>query len=132
MIRERALKVVMALVGLLFVAGLYAIKTTNEPADQMLGVVYATPGVFLLHGVAQHVREPEPDRVHGLVEHRSCRDYGLAGIPKCDPARGSAARRASAHYHRISTDLARATEGNGGRALIRSASYSQTDLLISR
>ncbi len=48
MIRERALKVVMALVGLLFVAGLYAITTTKEPADQMLGVVYATLGVFLL------------------------------------------------------------------------------------
>lgn len=48
MIRERALKVVMALVGLLFVAGLYAITTTDEPADQMLGVVYATLGVFLL------------------------------------------------------------------------------------
>ncbi len=48
MIRERALKVVMALVGLLFVAGLYAITTTNEPAEQMLGVVYATLGVFLL------------------------------------------------------------------------------------
>ena len=48
MIRERALKVVMALVGLLFVAGLYAITTTNEPTEQMLGVVYATLGVFLL------------------------------------------------------------------------------------
>lgn len=48
MIRERALKVVMTLVGLLFLAGLYAITTTNEPADQMLGIVYATLGVFLL------------------------------------------------------------------------------------
>jgi hypothetical protein len=48
MIRERALKVVLALVGLLFVAGLYAITTTDEPADQMLGIVYATLGVFLL------------------------------------------------------------------------------------
>jgi hypothetical protein len=48
MIRERALKILLALVGLLFVAGLYAITTTNEPADQMLGVVYATLGVFLL------------------------------------------------------------------------------------
>jgi hypothetical protein len=38
----------MAVVGLLFVAGLYAITTTDEPADQMLGVVYATLGVFLL------------------------------------------------------------------------------------
>jgi succinate-acetate transporter protein len=48
MIREQALKVVIALVGLLFLAGLYAITTTNEPAEQMLGVVYATLGVFLL------------------------------------------------------------------------------------
>jgi hypothetical protein len=48
MIRERALKVVLALVGLLFVAGLYAITTTDQPADQMLGIVYATLGVFLL------------------------------------------------------------------------------------
>lgn len=48
MIRERALKVMLALVGLLFVAGLYAITQTDEPADQMLGIVYATLGVFLL------------------------------------------------------------------------------------
>jgi hypothetical protein len=48
MIRERALKVVLVLVGLLFVAGLYAITTTDEPADQMLGIVYATLGFFLL------------------------------------------------------------------------------------
>jgi hypothetical protein len=48
MIRERALKAVLLIVGVLFVAGLYAISTTNEPAEQMLGVVYATLGVFLL------------------------------------------------------------------------------------
>lgn len=48
MIRERALTVVLVIVGLLFVAGLYAITQTEEPADQMLGIVYATLGVFLL------------------------------------------------------------------------------------
>ncbi|MGC1969296.1 MAG: DUF6632 domain-containing protein [Candidatus Acidiferrales bacterium] len=48
MIRERTLKVVMALVGVLFVAGLYAITQTDEPADQMLGIVYGTLGIFLL------------------------------------------------------------------------------------
>ena len=48
MIRERALKVVLALVGIPFVAGLYAITRTDEPADQMLGIVYGTLGIFLL------------------------------------------------------------------------------------
>jgi hypothetical protein len=48
MIRERTLKVVMALVGVLFVAGLYAITQTDEPADQMLGIVYGTLGIFVL------------------------------------------------------------------------------------
>jgi hypothetical protein len=48
MIRERTLKVAMALVGALFVAGLYAITQTDAPADQMLGIVYGTLGIFLL------------------------------------------------------------------------------------
>jgi peptidoglycan/LPS O-acetylase OafA/YrhL len=48
MIRERALKVVLALVGLLFLASVYAITTTDEPGEQMLGGVYATLGFFLL------------------------------------------------------------------------------------
>jgi hypothetical protein len=49
MIRVRALKVVLVLVGLLFLAGVYALLRFHlEPCDQMLGVVYATLGVFLL------------------------------------------------------------------------------------
>lgn len=58
MIRERTFKVVLALVGLLFVAGFYAITQTDEPADQMLGIVYATLGVFLLLAV----RNPSANR----------------------------------------------------------------------
>jgi succinate-acetate transporter protein len=49
MIRERALKVVLVLVGLLFVAGIYPLLRMHaDPAEQMLGVVYVTLGVFLL------------------------------------------------------------------------------------
>ena len=49
MIRERALKVVLVLVGLLFLAGVYPLTQPSEPAEgQMLGGVYATLGVFLL------------------------------------------------------------------------------------
>ncbi len=49
MIRERALKVVLGIVGLLFVAGLYPlIAMQSNPGEQMLGAVYVTLGVFLL------------------------------------------------------------------------------------
>jgi len=49
MIRDRALKVVLVLVGLLFLAGVYPLTQPNQPAfAQMLGGVYATLGLFLL------------------------------------------------------------------------------------
>jgi hypothetical protein len=49
MIRERALKVVLGLVGLLFVAGIYPLlRMQANPGEQMLGAVYVTLGVFLL------------------------------------------------------------------------------------
>ena len=48
MIRERALKIVLVIVGLLFLIGLYGLIERVPPADQMLGSVYATLGVFLL------------------------------------------------------------------------------------
>jgi hypothetical protein len=49
MIRERALKVVLGLVGLLFVAGVYPLlRFQANPGEQMLGAVYITLGVFLL------------------------------------------------------------------------------------
>jgi uncharacterized protein DUF6632 len=49
MIRERALKVVLVLVGLLFVAGIYPLLRMHaDPAEQMLGAVYVTLGIFLL------------------------------------------------------------------------------------
>lgn len=49
MIRERALKVVLLLVGLLFLAAVYPLLRMHlEPALQMMLSVYATLGVFLL------------------------------------------------------------------------------------
>jgi len=49
MIRERALKVVLVLVGLLFLAGIYPLLRFQANAgEQMLGSVYVTLGFFLL------------------------------------------------------------------------------------
>lgn len=46
--RERALRVVLVIVGLLFLVGVYGLIQPVPPADQMLGSVYATLGIFLL------------------------------------------------------------------------------------
>jgi hypothetical protein len=50
MIRERALKVVLVLLGLLFLAGVYPLISMlrQEPALAMMMSLYATLGVFLL------------------------------------------------------------------------------------
>jgi protein-S-isoprenylcysteine O-methyltransferase Ste14 len=50
MIRERVLKVVLVLVGLIFLAGVYPLWRwlPNQTIEQMLGVIYATLGIFLL------------------------------------------------------------------------------------
>ena len=57
MIRERALKIVLVVVGLLFVAGVYPIvmylwRPGNEPpGDTMMLSLYVTLGIFLLSAV---------------------------------------------------------------------------------
>jgi hypothetical protein len=49
MIRERALKVVLVIVGLLFLASVYPLlRMQLNACEQMLGSVYATLGFFLL------------------------------------------------------------------------------------
>jgi len=68
--RERALKIVLALVGLLFTAGIYPIvmylwRPGNEPpGDTMMVSLYVTLGIFLLLAV----RNPSA--------HRSLIAYG--------------------------------------------------------
>jgi hypothetical protein len=47
--RERALKIVLGLIGLLFLAGVYPLwRLQLDPSEQMLGGVYAALGAFLL------------------------------------------------------------------------------------
>lgn len=49
MTRDRALKVVLLIVGLLFSAGIYPLLVMHpEPAEAMLAIVYVTLGIFLL------------------------------------------------------------------------------------
>ena len=49
MIRERALKVALVLVGLLFLAGVYPlIRESQSEVSQMLLSIYVTLGIFLL------------------------------------------------------------------------------------
>jgi hypothetical protein len=49
MIRERALKVVLVLVGLLFLAGIYPlIQERQSEVLQMMLSIYVTLGIFLL------------------------------------------------------------------------------------
>ena len=59
MIRERVLKSLLVVLGLLFVAGIYPlVRMQLTPSDQMLGSVYITLGVFLLLAA----REPSANR----------------------------------------------------------------------
>lgn len=51
MLRDRTLRVVLVLVGLMFLSGVFALTRFDNPAkswEQMLASVYATLGVFLI------------------------------------------------------------------------------------
>jgi hypothetical protein len=75
MIRERTLKVVLGIVGLLFIAGLYPLlRLQVDPAEQMLAVVYITLGVFLLLGL----RNPSANR--SLIAFTAWSSFTHGGI----------------------------------------------------
>jgi len=75
MIRERALKVALVLVGLLFVAGVYPLlRMQANPGEQMLGIVYVTLGVFLLLAF----RNPSANR--SLIAFTAWSSFAHAGI----------------------------------------------------
>ena len=68
MIRERALKIVLVIVGLLFVATVYGlVKLREEETLQMMLSIYVTLGVFLLLASRIPLRESQPDRLHNLA-----------------------------------------------------------------
>jgi hypothetical protein len=74
--RERALKVVLAVVGLLFVAGVYPLMvfTRQEPALAMMLSLYVTLGVFLLLAA----RNPSANR--SLIAFTAWSSFAHAGV----------------------------------------------------
>jgi len=77
MLRERALKVMLGLVGLFFSAAIYpAIGGLMDPVhsdtgDTMMMCLYFALGIFLLIAVRNPFRASQPDRLRRLVEFRS-------------------------------------------------------------
>ncbi len=68
MIRERALKIVLVIVGLLFVATVYGlVKLREEETLQMMLSIYVTLGSFPAACITQPLRESQPDRLHNLA-----------------------------------------------------------------
>jgi hypothetical protein len=75
MIRERTLKVVLVILGLLFLAGIYPVLWMHpSPGEQMLGTVYVTLGFFLLLAV----RDPSANR--SLIAFTAWSSFTHAGI----------------------------------------------------
>ena len=67
--RELALKIVLALVGLLFIALGYpmVVFIRQEPALSMMLCLYVTLGVFSAFGHPQSVGESQPYCLHSMV-----------------------------------------------------------------
>jgi len=76
MIRERALKAVLVLVGLLFLAGVYPLTMflSREPALAMMLSLYVTLGIFLLLAV----RNPSANR--SLVAFTAWSSFAHAAV----------------------------------------------------
>src|SRR5690242_841147 len=76
MIRERALRVVLVVVGLLFTAAVYPLVAMNldDQALRMMLSVYATLGVFLLLAV----RKPSENR--SLIAFTAWSSFAHAGV----------------------------------------------------
>jgi len=75
MIRERALKVVLVVVGLLFFAGLYPLlRLQPDPGEAMLAAVYVTLGVFVLLAV------PNPAAHRSLIAFTAWSSLAHGGL----------------------------------------------------
>ncbi len=87
MIRERMLKIVVLLVGLLFTASLYPLlRWQPDPTEQMLGAVYATLGVFLL------LASPNPSAHRSLIAFTAWSSLAHAAIMAVQTFRGAIPR----------------------------------------
>jgi hypothetical protein len=80
--RERALKVVLVLLGLLFCAAVYPLllMVKQDPALAMMRSLYAHARHFLAACIPQPVRAPQPDCFHCMVELRARGNNVLAGV----------------------------------------------------
>jgi hypothetical protein len=76
MVRERALKVVLILIGLLFTAGVYPMLVffSREPALAMMLSLYVTLGILLLLAA----RNPSANR--GLIDFAAWSSFAHAGV----------------------------------------------------
>jgi len=86
--RERALKIVLVMVGLLFIAGVVPLTMffSREPAVPMIMSIYVTLGVFLLLAV----RDPAANR--SLIAFGGWANLAHAGVMaahECDRAPGT-------------------------------------------
>ena len=88
MVRERALKVVMILVGLLFCAALYPLILfwRQQPALAMMMSVYATLGVFVLSAA----RNPSANR--SVIAFTAWSSFAHAGLMSFQAYRNVIAR----------------------------------------
>ncbi len=111
MIRERALKVTLVVVGFLFVATVYPLVQMHlDETLQMMLSIYVTLGVFPPACVTQPVRESQPDRLRGVVEYCSYRRYDGAVIARCGRTRTSAYRLTCVCCYWCGTDRPRASK----------------------
>ena len=75
--RERVLKVVLVLVGLLFTAGVYPLigsllhPADSDTGDTMMLSLYVALGIFLLIAV-RNPSANRPDRLCSMVKLRAC------------------------------------------------------------
>jgi hypothetical protein len=74
--RERALKVVLGLVGLIFVASVYPLVTfvRQAPDMSMMFSLYVTPGIFLLRAV------PNPSESRTLIAFTAWSSFAHAAV----------------------------------------------------
>src|SRR5215468_260845 len=87
--RERALKVVLLLVGLLFCAGVYPLilMVKQDPALAMMMSLYATLGVFLL------LASSDPPAHRSLIAFAGWSSFAHAGVMSIQALLNMVARR---------------------------------------
>ena len=87
--RERALKIVLVLLGLLFCAGVYplVLMAKEEPALAMMMSLYATLGVFLL------IASRNPSANRSLISFAAWSSFAHAAVMSFQALRNMIARQ---------------------------------------